>query len=79
MKEIQALWQRLKDARLHRRFSMETVCVRADISRPTLSRIEQGDPFVAFGNYVQYESLPQRKRAPRKKTVTGGYNGESNK
>ena len=86
-----ALGQRLKDARLRRRFSMETVCVRADISRPTLSKIEQGDPSVAFGNYVQVlrvlgllddlsliakedvlgrrlqdESLPQRKRAPRK-------------
>ena len=48
-----ALGQRLKDARLRRRFSMETVCVRADISRPTLSKIEQGDPSVAFGNYVQ--------------------------
>ncbi len=86
-----ALGQRLKDARLRRRFSMETVCVRAGISRPTLSKIEQGDPSVAFGNYVQVlrvlgllddlsliakedvlgrrlqdESLPQRKRAPRK-------------
>jgi len=32
---------------------METVCARADISRPTLYKIEQGDPSVAFGNYVQ--------------------------
>lgn len=32
---------------------METVCVRADISRPTLSKIEKGDPTVAFGHYVQ--------------------------
>jgi len=52
-KKAIALGQRLKDARLRRRFSMETVCVRADISRPTLSKIEQGDPSVAFGNYVQ--------------------------
>jgi len=90
-KKALALGQRLKDARLRRRFSMETVCMRADISRPTLSKIEQGDPSVAFGNYVQVlrvlgllddlsliakedvlgrrlqdESLPQRKRAPRK-------------
>ncbi len=48
-----SLGQRLKDARLRRRFSMETVCVRAGISRPTLSKIERGDPSVAFGNYVQ--------------------------
>ena len=90
-KKALALGQRLKDARLRRRFSMETVCMRADISRPTLSKIERGDPSVAFGNYVQVlrvlgllddlsliakedvlgrrlqdESLPQRKRAPRK-------------
>lgn len=51
--EMAALGQRLKDARLRRRFSMETVCVRADISRPTLSKVESGDPSVAFGTYVQ--------------------------
>ena len=52
-KEMEALGQRLKDARLRRRFSMETVCARADISRPTLNKIENGDPSVAFGIYVQ--------------------------
>ncbi|MDP2875922.1 MAG: helix-turn-helix transcriptional regulator [Holophaga sp.] len=95
-KELKALGQRLKDARLRRRFSMETVCARADISRPTLYKIENGDPSVAMGIYVQVlrvlglvedlsliakedvlgrrlqdESLPQRKRAPRKKTPAG--------
>ena len=45
--------QRLKDARLRRRFSMETVCARADISRPTLYKVEKGDPSVAIGLYVQ--------------------------
>jgi transcriptional regulator with XRE-family HTH domain len=92
VKELAALGQRLKDARLRRRFSMETVCARADISRPTLNKVENGDPSVAFGIYVQVlrvlgmvedlallakedvlgrrlqdESLPHRKRAPRKK------------
>jgi len=52
-REMVALGQRLKDARLRRRFSMETVCSRADISRPTLSKVEKGDPSVAFGIYVQ--------------------------
>jgi transcriptional regulator with XRE-family HTH domain len=99
-KAMAALGQRLKDARLRRRFSMETVCSRADISRPTLNKVENGDPSVAFGIYVhvlrvlglvddlsliakedalgrrlQDESLPQRKRAPRKKTPTKGSNG----
>lgn len=45
--------QRLKDARLRRRFSMEIVCERSGISRPTLSKIERGDPSVTFGYYVQ--------------------------
>ena len=52
-KELKALGQRLKDARLRRRFSMETVCARADISRPTLYKVENGDPSVAMGMYVQ--------------------------
>ncbi|MCD6187382.1 MAG: helix-turn-helix domain-containing protein [Desulfuromusa sp.] len=91
VREVQSFGQRLRDARLRRRFSMETVCIRADISRPTLYKIEKGDPSVAFGHYLQVlrvlgllgdlaqvakedelgrrlqdESLPQRKRAPRK-------------
>lgn len=51
--ELEALGQRLKDARLRRRFSMETVCARADISRPTLYKVEKGDPSVAIGCYLQ--------------------------
>jgi len=95
-KELEALGQRLKDARLRRRFSMETVCARADISRPTLYKAENGDPSVSMGIYVQVlrvlglvedlsliakedvqgrrlqdESLPRRKRAPRKKAPAG--------
>ena len=96
VREVQAFGQRLKDARLRRRFSMETVCIRANISRPTLYKIEKGDPSVAFGHYLQVlrvlgllgdlaqvakedelgrrlqdESLPQRKRAPRKTILQG--------
>jgi transcriptional regulator with XRE-family HTH domain len=99
-KEMEALGQRLKNARLRRRFSMETVCSRADISRPTLYKVENGDPSVAIGIYVQVlrvlglgedlsliakedilgrrlqdESLPQRKRAPRKTTRTEETDG----
>ncbi|MEI6756574.1 MAG: helix-turn-helix domain-containing protein [Chlorobium sp.] len=99
-KEMEALGQRLRDARLRRRFSMETVCARANLSRPTLYKIENGDPSVAMGFYVQVlrvlgllgdvsliakedklgrqlqdESLPLRRRAPRKKVVTGVGDG----
>jgi len=52
-KQMTALGERLRDARLRRRFSMETVCARADISRPTLTKIERGDPSVAIGAYVR--------------------------
>ena len=101
-KEMMAMGERLKDARFRRRFSMETVCVRADISRPTLYKIEHGDPSVAIGLYVhvlrvlgmlddlsliakedvlgrrlQDESLPHRKRAPRRKTLTGERDAET--
>ena len=99
-KEMAALGQRLKDARLRRRFSMETVCSRADISRPTLYKVENGDPSVTIGIYVQVlrvlgmvedlsmiakedvlgrrlqdESLPHRKRAPRRKPPAGDSDG----
>lgn len=53
LKEVHSLGLRLKDARLRRRFSMETVCARANLSRPTLYKIEKGEPSVAFGHYVQ--------------------------
>jgi len=52
-KGMEALGQRLKDARLRRRFSMETVCARANISRPTLYKVESGDASVAIGTYIQ--------------------------
>jgi transcriptional regulator with XRE-family HTH domain len=45
--------ERLKAARLRRRYSAEMVAQRAGIARATLSRIEQGDPGVSFGNYAR--------------------------
>jgi transcriptional regulator with XRE-family HTH domain len=44
---------RLKAARLRRRYSAHVVAQRAGIARATLSRIEQGDPGVSFGNYAR--------------------------
>ncbi len=32
---------------------METVCARADLSRPTLYKIESGNPAVTLGSYAQ--------------------------
>jgi transcriptional regulator with XRE-family HTH domain len=50
---LAGLGERLRTARLRRALSAETVCARADISRPTLSKIEQGDASVTLGNYLQ--------------------------
>jgi transcriptional regulator with XRE-family HTH domain len=43
----------LKLARLRRKYSSETVAQRAGITRRTLSKVEQGDPTVAFGAYAR--------------------------
>lgn len=43
----------LKLARLRRKYSAEMVAQRAGITRRTLSKVEQGDPTVAFGVYAR--------------------------
>jgi transcriptional regulator with XRE-family HTH domain len=48
-----ALGQRMKDARLRRHFSAETVAARAGITRQTLAKIESGASSVTMGNYFQ--------------------------
>ena len=50
---LDELGGRLKLARLRRRYSSETVAHRAGITRPTLSKVEQGDPAVALGTYAR--------------------------
>lgn len=47
------LGDRLKAARLRRRYTADMVAQRAGIARATLSRMEQGDPGVSFGNYAR--------------------------
>jgi len=44
--------ENIKLARLRRKFSSEQVAERANISRPTLSSIEQGKPTVSIGSYL---------------------------
>ncbi len=39
----------IADARKRRRISTITMCARVRVSRPTLRRIEQGDPNVSLG------------------------------
>ena len=50
---LTALGERLRDARLRRGFSAVTVCARADISRPTLTKVEAGNAAVTLGTYLQ--------------------------
>jgi transcriptional regulator with XRE-family HTH domain len=48
-RRMEGLGERLRLARLRRRFSATAVAERAGISRATLSRAEAGDPAVAIG------------------------------
>ncbi len=50
---LEGFGARLKAARLRRRYSADMVAQRAGIARATLSRVEQGDPGVSFGNYAR--------------------------
>ncbi len=49
--------ERLRDARRRRRFSGSLVAQRADVSRPTLNKVEQGDPAVTLGTYLRILSV----------------------
>ena len=44
--------ENIKLARLRRKYSAEQVAERANISRPTLTAIEQGKPTVSIGSYL---------------------------
>lgn len=51
--QLTAFGERLRLARLRRRFTVATVCARADIARATLYRAESGDPAVSLGTYAR--------------------------
>lgn len=50
---LRALGQRLREARLRRRFTVTQVAERAAVSRPTLNKVEQGDAAVTMGTYLR--------------------------
>lgn len=52
-KTLTILGENIRLARLRRRYSMEQVAERADISRPTLHSIERGNSNVTIGAYVK--------------------------
>lgn len=43
----------MRAARLRRRFSVLLVAERAGVSRPTVNKVEQGDPTVTMGTYLR--------------------------
>lgn len=49
---LRKLGHDIKDARRRRRIPSEVAAQRASISRPTLVKIEKGDPGVAIGSYA---------------------------
>lgn len=48
---LRKLGSDMRDARLRRRLSMQIVADRARTTRPTLTRVERGDPGVSMGIY----------------------------
>jgi transcriptional regulator with XRE-family HTH domain len=54
---LAALGERLRLVRLRRSLTTTTVAMRCDISRPTLAKMERGDPSVSFGNYLRLLSI----------------------
>ncbi|MDB6081707.1 MAG: hypothetical protein JWO53_979 [Chlamydiia bacterium] len=51
-KGLRKIGQDIRNARLRRRIPMELMAERASISRTTLTKVEKGDPSVAFGIYA---------------------------
>ncbi len=51
-RQLTALGERVRLARLRRRYSATDVAARAGITRSTLYRVEQGDPGVSLGTYA---------------------------
>lgn len=52
-KLLRALGERIRLARLRRKFSASLVAERAGVTRPTLTKVEQGDPAVTMGTYLR--------------------------
>ncbi len=51
-RQLASLGERLRVARLRRRYSAESVAKRAGVARGTLHRVEAGDPGVSLATYA---------------------------
>ncbi|WP_435626937.1 helix-turn-helix transcriptional regulator [Candidatus Ferrigenium straubiae] len=52
-KQLTALGERLRDARLRRELTTVLFSERLGVSRDTLNRLEKGDPNIAIGTYMK--------------------------
>lgn len=52
LRALRKLGHDIKDARRRRRIPMAIAAERASISKPTMIRIERGDPSVSIGSYA---------------------------
>lgn len=52
-KQLAEFGERLRLARLRRRLTTTTVAERCAISRPTLAKVERGEPAVTLGTYLR--------------------------
>lgn len=50
---LRELGLRLREARLRRRLSVSQVAERTEVSRPTLNKVEKGNPGVTIGTYLR--------------------------
>ncbi len=50
---LEKLGSDIKEARIRRRITMELMAKRAGISRPTLIKVESGDPTTSVGIYAK--------------------------
>lgn len=53
LRQLNALGERLRLARLRRKLSTELFAERMGVSRETLRRLEKGDPTIAMGTYMR--------------------------
>lgn len=53
LRQMQALGERLRLARLRRRITTVQFSERVGVSRDTLNRLERGDPAIALGTYLR--------------------------
>ena len=52
-KTLEKLGSDIKEARIRRKISMELMAKRAGITRPTLTKVEQGDTSTSIGIYAK--------------------------